>query len=211
MGEPADAAPENVSATAAMPLPDLLPAWLVAIWIAALLVVVIFHCGHLAHKGGQNRWYHCAHIVMLLGMIYMFASMAVGRAPIPAALWTTAYVGISLALMIWMVDRFLRREPFSYLWVLTLIQQVAMIYMFLPAERWHISITVVWILYFAVEAVAWLIGWCGERPRREGIAIGAGDPRLVTSIGHTTLTGSIAMAIMPASMSYMFLAMGAFS
>ena len=73
----------------------LLSARASAVWIAALCVVLVFHCGHLIRMHGERRWYHCAHVVMLLGMLYMYASVAFGLDLFPAHVWLTIYVATS--------------------------------------------------------------------------------------------------------------------
>ena len=66
---------------------DILPVWISVIWIVALAAVLIFHCGHLVRMGGEHHWFHSAHIIMLVGMIYMYAMMAFNLTWISSTVW----------------------------------------------------------------------------------------------------------------------------
>ena len=85
--------------------PDLLAVRVSAIWIAALGAVLVFHCGHLIHSGEQRRWLHSAHIVMVLGMLYMYASIAFGWDWFPARVLMFIYLATSTAIIYWMLVR----------------------------------------------------------------------------------------------------------
>ena len=76
----------------------LLSARASALWVAALCVVLVFHCGHLIRMHGERRWYHCAHVAMLLGMLYMYASLVFGLELFPAHVWLAIYVATSAAI-----------------------------------------------------------------------------------------------------------------
>ena len=94
---------------------DLLSARASVIWIAALCAVLVFHCSHLFHMGGERRWYHSAHVVMLLGMLYMYAAVAFGVDWLPTSVWMIIYVATSAAIIGWMLVRYMRRHSFGYL------------------------------------------------------------------------------------------------
>ena len=111
---------------------DLLSARASVIWIAALCAVLVLHCSHLIRMRGEHRWYHSAHVVMLLGMLYMYAAVAFGLDWLPARIWMIIYVAASAAIIGWMLVRFRERRPFGNVWILALVQQGAMIYMWVP-------------------------------------------------------------------------------
>jgi hypothetical protein len=115
---------------------DLLSATASVIWIAALCAVLGFHCGHLFHTRGERRGYHCTHVVMLLGMLHMYAAVAFGLDLLPAPVWMIVYAVTSAVIIGWMLVRLLRRHSFGYLWILALVQQAAMIYMWVPMAYW---------------------------------------------------------------------------
>ncbi len=186
---------------------DILPLWVSIIWIVALAAVLIFHCGHLVRMGGQHRWFHSAHIVMLIGMIYMYAMMAFDWKWISGNAWMWLYILTSLAMLIWMIARIAQKKPFSYLWILALVQQAAMIYMWAPMKYWVPAFTWALVVYFALETIAWLVGWCNDDKEGRGNAVGPGDRSLVVPLGHGSALGNLSMAVMAASMAYMFAGM----
>lgn len=186
---------------------DLLPMWVSVVWIVALAAVLIFHCGHLVHIGGQHRWYHASHIVMLIGMLYMYAMMAFNWNAIPSEVWVAVYSVTTVVMAVWMIARVVGKRPFSYLWVLALVQQAAMIYMWMPMSSWVAVFTWALVVYFTAEAIAWLVGWCDDAREGRGNAVGPGDRALVSSLGHGGWQVNISMAIMAGSMAYMFAGM----
>lgn len=188
---------------------DLLPLWVTLLWVVLLSVVLVFHCGHLIRMGGQNRWFHSAHIVMMLGMLDMYVSMEFGWQWLSAATWMWVYAAVTGAILAWLLARFAPRRPLSALWILVLVQQAAMIYMWAPpAAYWVPWITYGLAAYFAIEAAAWLSGLLNHTTRfgREP-AIGPGDRSAVAVLHHSSRLGDLSMAVMPASMGYMFVAM----
>ncbi len=186
---------------------DIFPLWVSVVWIVALSAVLIFHCGHLVRMGGQHRWFHSAHIVMLVGMIYMYAMMAFNWKWISGNAWMWLYILTTLAMLIWMVARIVTKKPFSYLWILALVQQAAMIYMWAPMTYWVPAFTWALVVYFALETIAWLVGWCNDAKEGRGNAVGPGDRSLVMPLGHSSTLGNLSMAVMAASMAYMFAGM----
>jgi LysM repeat protein len=183
----------------------LLSARASAIWIAALCVVLVFHCGHLIRMRGERRWYHCAHVAMLLGMLYMYAAMAFGLDLLPAHVWLIIYIATSAAVGIWIWERFRRRRSIGHLWIAALVQQGAMIYMWAPGNYWLPMVSYAFAAYFALETSAWLMRAC-IRPA-PGAAVAGRGGSLVMPLAHGSVRGDICMAIMAASMGYMFVGM----
>ncbi len=183
----------------------LLSARASVVWIAALCVVLVFHCGHLIRMHGERRWYHCAHVAMLLGMLYMYASVAFGLDLFPARFWLTIYVATSAAIVIWIWERSRQRRALGHLWIVVLVQQGAMIYMWAPMNYWLPLVSYAFALYFALETSAWLTRAC-TKPAPGPTVMGA-DGSLVLPLAHRSVRGDICMAIMAASMGYMFVGM----
>ncbi len=142
---------------------------------------------------------------MLLGMLYMYASVAFGLDWFPTPIWMIIYIATSAAIIGWMWRRFRQRRSFGHLWILALVQQGAMIYMWAPMTYWAPWVTYAFVGYFALETGAWLIGpFIRPAP---GVAI-AGVGRLSASPpAYRSVFGDICMAIMAASMGYMFAGM----
>jgi hypothetical protein len=218
---------------------NLLPLWVTCLWLIALAAVLIFHCGHFVRMGGEPRWFHASHILMLVSMLYMFASMEFKWKWFPSSWWVGIFCLSSAAILGWMVLRIVQSRPFSFLWIVALIMQATMIYMWRPASAWVPALTWTLVAYFGLETVAWLVGRLDDS--KSTMAIGPGDravvvpvtpgsaaapanlatqptsrvglldqpkpTRAVVSLGEDSATARASMAIMAASMGYMFAAM----
>lgn len=184
---------------------DLLSARASVIWIAALSAVLVFHCSHLIHMRGERRCYHSAHVVMLLGMLYMYAAVAFGLDWFPTRVWMIIYVATSAAIISWMLVQFGQRRSFDSLWILALVQQGAMIYMWAPMTYWVPRLTYAFVVYFALETIAWLTrAYINPGP---GNAVAGAGASMVIPLAHRSALGDICMTIMAASMGYMFAGM----
>jgi hypothetical protein len=206
---------------------DLLPPWVTWLWLVALAAVLVFHCGHLVQMSGQHRWYHASHILMLVSMLYMYASMEFTWTWLSHSLQAVIFSLSTAAVAVWMVYRFVQRRPFSFLWVLALVMQAAMIYMWLP--HWAPALTWTLVVYFGLETVAWLAGLLddakpamavgpsshglggslphGSLSERGSMSFGPGDRPVDVPLAQNTMVARVSMAIMAASMGYMFAAM----
>ncbi len=187
----------------AMSGPDLLPAAVTWLWLVALAAVLVFHCAHFLRMGGQHRWFHASHILMLVSMLYMYASMEFHWKWLPAALQAWTFALSTAAILVWMGYRLVKKQPFSYLWILALIMQAAMVYMWLP--DWIAVLTWILVGYYALETLAWLFGLIDDSKGRG--AVGPGDRSNFVALAHPTLRANVSMAVMAASMGYMFAAM----
>jgi hypothetical protein len=218
----------------------LLPPWVTWLWLAALTADLVFHCGHFAAMAGQHRWYHASHILMLVSMLYMYASMEFKWKWFASSSWVVIFWLSTAAILGWMVFRLVQRRRFSFLWILALVMQAAMIYMWMPS--WAPALTWTLTVYFGLETVAWLSGRLDDS--RPAMAVGPGDraiavptPRESTPAGasagagvgtlhdsrrtaaavhapspvvvlmHDSAAARFSMAVMAASMAYMFAAM----
>ena len=174
-------------------------------WLTALAVVLLFHCSHLLRMRGEPRWYHSAHVVMLLGMLYMFAGMAFSLHLVPPREWTVVYVATSAAILSWMLIKVARGRPLNKLWCVALVQQVAMVYMWAPMGVWFPLLTYGFVLYFAIEIIAWL---SNAYSKLEPLAAAQAQARHAGgSLEPRSIFGDVCMTIMAASMAYMFVAM----
>lgn len=185
--------------------PDLLSLKASVIWLGLLFAVFTFHCFHLIFMRGQHRLYHASHIVMLFGMLYMYASVAFGWHWFPAAIWLFVYVATSAVIIGWMLVRFEQRRPVTYLWVLALAQQGAMIYMWTPMTDWTPWLSYILAGYFTLETMAWLT-LAPNKPLHGSALAGCGDV-MVLSLEPRSAVGNICMSLMAASMAYMFAGM----
>ena len=175
------------------------------LWLTALAVVLLFHCSHLLRMRGEARWYHCAHVVMLLGMLYMFAGVAFSLQLVPPRAWTLLFVATSAAILSWMLIKLVRGRPLKKLWAVALVQQVAMIYMWAPMRVWLPLLTYGFVLYFSVEIIAWVTN---AYSKLEPLAVAEAHTRHAGgSLEPRSIFGDVCMTIMAASMAYMFVVM----
>jgi LysM repeat protein len=185
--------------------PDLFSVKASVIWLAALFAVLVFHCRHLIFMRGQHRWYHASHVVMLVGMIYMYGSVAFGWHWFPEPMWLVVYVATSAAIIGGMMMRFEQRRSLRYLWILALAQQGSMIYMWMPMANWMPWLSYALAGYFTLETLAWLTRvW--NKPVHSSAAIG-GSGSMVMTLEPRSVLGNICMSMMAASMAYMFIGM----
>jgi LysM repeat protein len=175
------------------------------IWIPALCAVLVSHCGHMIRMRGEHRWYHCAHIVMLIGMLYMYAAVAFGLNWLPAPIWMIVYVATAVAIIAFMLVQCGQRHAFALLWVLALIQQAAMVYMWVPMAHWVPKLSYALTLYFALEATAWLTR-AYSKPLLANAVVQTGGLAGMP-LAPKSVFGNVCMMIMAASMAYMFAGM----
>jgi hypothetical protein len=185
--------------------PDLLSLKASVFWLAALFAVLVFHCSHLIAMRGQHRWYHASHVVMLVGMLYMYASVAFGWDWFPEPMWLFVYVATSAGIIGWMMVRFEQRRSLSYLWILALAQQGAMIYMWMPMPDWIPWLSYTLAGYFTLETIAWLTRAWSKQAYSSVVAGGARST--VMTLQPRSAFGHICMSMMAASMAYMFAGM----
>jgi hypothetical protein len=180
---------------------DMLSAKISAVWIGVLGAVLLFHCVHLIRMRGESRWYHSAHIVMLLGMVYMFAQVAFGVDWLPTAAWIVLYAATTAAIAWWIVARRRLKRSSGALWLLAFAQQAAMIYMWLPMKDWVPWLSYGLGIYFGAETLGWLARAWTMTTR--GAGCGAGT----VSLEPKSRVNDLCMTAMAASMGYMFIGM----
>jgi len=225
--------------------PDLLPPLVTWVWLVALAAVLILHCGHFVRMGGEHRWFHSSHILMLVSQIYMFAGMEFKWKWFPKSWWVAIFWVSTVVIAGWMILSLVQRRRFSFLWFFALIMQAAMIYMWMPS--WAPALTWVLVAYFGLETVAWIGGLLDDskqgtagvhggrslglpaspdpvsaasRARRSASgAVGVLDDSRTATVaaeanhmafepmGHHSAASRVSMAVMAASMGYMFAAM----
>ncbi|MFM8534485.1 MAG: DUF5134 domain-containing protein [Acidimicrobiia bacterium] len=189
----------------------LLSAPVSTLWILALAIVFSFHCQHLAQGCRECRWFHSTHLAMSIGMLYMFGASAFGWDFISPFIWMALYALTATAVLMWITYQILFRRSLEFLWVLSLIQQGAMIYMWAPMDYWIPWLSYGLAVYFALEAIAWPLGLYSEQSlARFGAFIAGSDSGTVAVVGfdrQSTPVENFCMTVMAASMAYMFVGM----
>lgn len=119
-----------------------------------LALGIFHHLPCLIFRHG-NRWFHAGHTAMALSMIYMFLSMSYNWTWLPATWQMWFFIASSMAVVVYLLATFIRGRAVNFLWVLLLIQQAAMAYMWFPMMRWNAIIVFVLVSWFAVETFGW--------------------------------------------------------
>lgn len=125
-------------------------------WISAYAVIGIIHVSHIVRIKGQQRAWHFGHIAMCLGMAYMFLPVSIKT--IPAVLWILVFTAITVLISGQILRTWIRGQKVNSLWVLTLIDMSAMIYMFVLPKMSFAPLTYVLVAYFTGEMIVWLVG-----------------------------------------------------
>lgn len=191
----------------------LLPNWLRFVWVAAFAGIAAVHIGHARAMGGQRRRWHAVHVLMALGMIDMF--LPPGAEGVPGSAWEVTF-GVAAAgmaaggVVAWMVEG---SRPVNGLWAISVIDLVAMVYMFALSSVAFAALSYTLAGYFVLETVAWATPVLGDTGRWKGTlalpASGATASAVaapVTLSGRASLGLRASLAVMAMGMAYMFVA-----
>ncbi len=200
--------------------PDFFPGWVSILFSLGLALGIVHHLPCMI-GGLGNRWFHAAHTAMALSMIYMYLSMSYDWNWLPATWQMWFFVATSVAITAWLLTKILRHQPVNLLWILLLIQQAAMAYMWYPMMRWNAIVIFVLVSWFAIETFGWAANLLPDDirmvenrnwfPYQLGSEEAAADATPGCHAG-AHLVGSdwkdrTLMAIMALSMGYMFYGM----
>ena len=201
----------GVSMTAAHGSTNILPTWLAVIWSLVFLAIVIVHARHAWETRGQRQLWHGGHVLMAIGMFFMFAPPSLDHFGIPAEFWRLLFANAAGGLVLWMLVALTNGVPVNRLWPAITVDLAAMVYMwspngFVPAVTW------VLVAYFAFVSVLW-----GTDRYREldGQAVGGrlalGGDGTLTATAVSSLVCErdlrVSMGAMTLGMAYMFAAM----
>lgn len=139
-----------------------------AVWTAAFAMVALVHLGHAAVMSGRHRLWHVGHVLMAAGMLVMFwpgeplLGMSAG-----IGIWVYALAAGVLALgLVIAWSRHIRLGP---LWLVSVVDFVAMAYMFAMMQTQFVWLSVLAAVWFAAQAIGWTGGWLGRVLERGGL------------------------------------------
>jgi hypothetical protein len=133
---------------------NILPTWLAVIWTLVFLAVFLIHLRHLFETGGQRRLWHSGHVLMAIGMAFMFAPSSIDHLNIPSSFWQIIFAGATVAVVAWTVTEALERKAINALWVVMATDLAAMIYMWSP-NGFQAPVTWLLVAYFVVQSLLW--------------------------------------------------------
>ncbi len=201
----------GISMPASPSATNILPQWLAVVWTLVFLCIAVVHVRHILDTAGERRLWHSGHVLMAIGMMFMFAPPSLDHFAIPAEFWRLAFANGAGAVVVWMLIAISNDAPVNRLWLITGIDLAAMVYMwspagFVPAVTWLL------VTYFAVQALLWATDSYRELDRTPlgtwSVSVADGT---VAARGVTALVCErdlrVSMGVMVLGMAYMFAAM----
>jgi hypothetical protein len=92
---------------------NILPNWLAVLWTLVFIAVLVVHARHLVETTGERRGWHSGHVVMALGMIFMFAPASLDHFSIPAGFWQLLFANAAGLTLAWILARALSGQLIS--------------------------------------------------------------------------------------------------
>ena len=202
----------GVSMSVAHGATNILPNWLAVIWTLVFLVIVVVHARHVIDTHAGRRLWHSGHVLMALGMLFMFAPGSLDHFNIPASFWQLAFANAAGAIVIWMLAQFLSGRAVNALWGVIAVDLAAMVYMWTPSG-FVAPITWLLVAYFSAQALLWVTDRfrrLDQRPLFTGVLLTGGGTLTATAapaplVCEKDLRWS--MSLMALGMAYMFAAM----
>jgi hypothetical protein len=196
---------------------NLLPDWIGVLGTAMFILIAGSHLLHLMRTSGERRWWHVTHVLMAIGMAFMYVPSTLDPITISSRFWQGLFAVVAALVALRVVAGLSGRTSANPLWALTGVELGTMVYMwssgsFVPALTWTL------VAYLVVEAGLWgvnayravdgdapLFGWRALAPAADGGAV------IVAGTGTQSLIGgldiSVSMTAMGLGMAYMLAAM----
>jgi hypothetical protein len=191
---------------------NILPDWLAILWTLVFIAIVVIHGRHVLESRGQRQIWHSGHVLMALGMAFMFAPASIDHFNIPSGLWQLAFANGAIAILAWMLAQALSARAINVLWLMMAIDLGAMAYMWSPSG-FQAPLTWVLVAYFAAQSLLWVTNRMREVDHRTLL----GGSLSVTPGGAVAMSGAeplvcfrdlrVSMFAMTLGMAYMFAAM----
>lgn len=191
---------------------NILPTWLAVIWTFVFIAIIVTHVRHVLDSDGQRRVWHSGHVLMALGMTFMFAPSSIDYFNIPAGFWQLVFANGALAALAWMLVQALSGRAINVLWLVMAIDLGAMAYMWSPSG-FQAPLTWILVAYFVAQSLLWV----SDRMRDVDHKTLWGGSFSVTPGGAVTIEAAeplvcfrdlrVSMFAMTLGMAYMFAAM----
>jgi hypothetical protein len=116
-------------------------------------VIAVSHLRHLATAVCQRRPWHACHVLIAVGMVFMYAPTAINPLNIPARFWQIVFAVACVLAALWAMSG-TQRTP-TLMWLLTAVDLGAMVCMWTP----NVSASLRWVLvvYLSVQASLWAL------------------------------------------------------
>lgn len=202
----------GVSMSAAHGATNILPGWLAVIWTLLFIAIIVIHAKHVLESHAQRRVWHSGHVLMALGMAFMFAPASIDHFNIPSGFWQLAFANGALAILAWMLAQALSGRAINVLWLVMAIDLGAMAYMWSPSG-FQAPLTWLLVAYFGAQSILWVT----DRMREVDHKTLLGGGFSLTPDGAIAMSAAeplvcfrdlrISMFVMTLGMAYMFAAM----
>lgn len=187
----------------------LLPAWVGWICFAIYIVILLIHLYHLVTMKGLHRAWHIGHVLMALGMAWMF--LPTPPSGIPALAWQIAYAVAAFLILAWCIWNWSYRQAVNFPWITLFIGMLAMIYMFTFPGAATQYLTYILVAYFVLESVAWFVGAFDETEQGQRrllpLAIGPRADSVHALVEAGSLTIRLTLGFMTLGMGFMLFVM----
>jgi Domain of unknown function (DUF5134) len=151
-----------------------LPTWLSVLLAAVFVGILVVHLWHLAAMAGRSRLWHGSHVLMSLGMIDMLWS---GDAMVVSSSAGQIIFGVAAGGFALLTAAEAEPGAFPWLWLITALDLVAMVYMFaMMSSARHLVLTVLLVVWFAVEALGWVSGRLASLAQHEALVLEGSAP-----------------------------------
>jgi hypothetical protein len=191
---------------------NILPDWLAVLWTLVFLATVVIHVRHVVDTRAERRVWHSGHVLMAVGMVFMFAPPSLDHFAIPPTFWQLVFANAAGAIVLWMLAQLLAGRAVNRLWLVLAVDMGAMVYMWSP-NGFVAPITWILVAYFAAQAFL----WASDRYRELDQRPLGGAPLSVNADGTLTAAAVAplicerdlrpSMTAMTLGMAYMFAAM----
>jgi hypothetical protein len=191
---------------------NILPEWLAVLWTLAFIAIVVIHARHVLDSEGQRRIWHSGHVLMALGMAFMFAPASIDHFNIPSGFWQLAFANGAIAVLAWMLAQALSGRAINVLWLVMATDLGAMAYMWSPSG-FQAPITWLLVAYFAAQSLLWVTNRMREVDHRTlpggGVTVTADGAVTISSAEPLVCFRDLraSMFAMTLGMAYMFAAM----
>lgn len=181
----------------------LLPDWLRIVWITASCAVAAVHLRHVWVMTGQRRYWHVGHVLMAMGMAYMYLphSVHVVSTETGTALYAAAAIAAVGAATMFRA----RHGVLNPLWIVVAIEMAVMVYMFLPMHTKSPMLSYLLAVYLAAVGTAWALGKWDRHYLSDHHPTMGQTASLAVRATAPALRGSL--VTMSGAMTYMLLAM----
>jgi len=200
-----------ISASAARGGVDILPGWLAIVWTLFFIAILVIHARHVLDSQGQRRAWHSGHVLMSLGMSFMFAPASIDHFNIPSGFWQLVFANAAGVALAWILAQALNRQVVNLLWIVIASDLAAMVYMWSPSG-FVSPITWLLVAYFAGQTVLWatnLMRRTDDLPVGRRFSIDSGGALAASTAQPLVCDRDLRVSVggMTLGMAYMFAAM----